>query len=234
MAKTEIPNCVPEEELNAHLHTIAHEMRHPLIAIQGFTSLLSEKYSDSLPEEGQEFLERITHNIKRAESLLSDISKLANAGVKEEAFEEICSRQLIETAVEGLHIQIREGNVEIDIQEDMPRILCDKQSMILVFINLIGNAIKYARNKSVPKISIGCLDDELFYKFFIKDNGIGFRSQDRNRVFILFNRLRNKRNVSGSGVGLAIVKKTIDDHDGLIKIHSEQNIGTSITLCLPI
>lgn len=233
MARSEIPNCVPQEELNAHLHTIAHEMRHPLIAIQGFTSLLSEKYSDSLPEEGQEFLERITHNIKRAESLLSDISKLANASVNEEAFEEICSRQLIETAVEGLHIQIREGNVEINIQEDMPRLLCDKESMILVFINLIGNAIKYARSKSVPKISIGCLDDELFFKFFIKDNGIGFRSQDRNRVFILFNRLRNKRNVSGSGVGLAIVKKIIIGHGGEIWVESRMNRGSTFFFTMP-
>jgi len=233
MTKTELPDCVPQEELNAHLHTIAHELRHPIIAIQGFTSLLSEKYSQTLPEEGQEFLERITHNIKRAESLLGDISKLANATVKEEAFEEISSEELVETAVESLHIQIRERDVQVEIQDALPVIFCDKESLILALINLIGNAIKYSRNKTVTRISIGCSDDELFYKFFIKDNGIGFRAKDRKRVFVLFNRLRNKRNVSGSGVGLAIVKKIIVGHGGEIWVESRMNRGSTFYFTLP-
>ena len=91
----------------------------------------------------------------------------------------------------------------------------------------------YSKNKIIARISIGCSDDELFYKFFIKDNGIGFRAQDRNRVFVLFNRLRNKRNVSGSGVGLAIVKKIIVGHGGEIWVESRMHRGSTFYFTLP-
>jgi signal transduction histidine kinase len=110
---------------------------------------------------------------------------------------------------------------------------CDKDAMILVFINLISNAIKYSRIRTSSRIAIGCFDDEFFYKFYIKDNGIGFRAKDRGRVFLLFSRLRNKRNVSGTGVGLAIVKKIVIGHGGEIWVESRMNQGSTFYFTLP-
>jgi signal transduction histidine kinase len=229
----EIESSTKKDDLSLYLHTIAHELKTPIIAIQGFAALLTEKYAEQLPHEGQTYLQRIDSNVKRAESLLQDIAKLAKISVDDTKFQKVGVDDIVRSAIDSLTFHLREKEIELTLQDTMPVLFCDPDAMSLVFTNLIGNAIKYSRPGRKSQIAIGYSDDELFYKFFIKDNGIGFRASDRNRIFVLFKRLKNKPDVGGSGVGLSIVKKIIESHGGEVWVVSRLNHGATFYFTLP-
>ena len=232
--KKELPGSEQtDEDLSVYLHTIAHELRNPLVSIQGFATLLREKYGESLPEEGQLFLERIVSNVQQAQSLLTDITQLAKVSFNESSFQTINAKALIHTALDSHWLQISQNKINVQIEQNLPVLFCDVKAMTMVFSNLIGNAIKYSRNRKDVNIKIGYLADEIFHKFYIRDNGVGFRAKDRNKVFLLFNRLRNKKNVGGTGLGLTIVKQIIEAHGGEIWVESRVNQGSTFYFTLP-
>lgn len=223
----------PPSDVNLYLHTIAHELRNPLVSIEGFASLLSEKYSEFLPSEGKHYLERISKNTSRLQSLLADITQLAKIIIDEKNFARISANDVIQAALDSHYIQLNERQLELRIQPNLPEVYCDSNAMILAFSNLIGNAIKYSREKPDGLIEIGYLDDELFHKFYVKDNGVGFPARDSSKVFLLFSRLRNKKDVSGSGLGLTIVKEIVEGHGGQIWAASRRNRGSTFYFTLP-
>lgn len=222
-----------QNDLNLYLHIIAHEIRSPFVSIQGYCSLLNDKFKGHLPEEGQEYLERISVNLKQVDSLLADITRWAKVSIEENEFEKVPTKELILAASESHIIHMRQKRVTLDIQPDLPELYCDRNSMILAFSNLIGNAVKYSRERVGGAIQIGYLGDEIFHKFFIKDNGVGFRASERSKVFVLFNRLFNKRNVTGSGLGLSIVKQIIEAHGGEVWVESRKSQGSTFFITLP-
>ncbi len=222
-----------KDDVNLYLHLIAHEIRSPLVSIQGYTSLLQEKYLENLPPDGRDYLMRIASNLERAETLLTDITQLAKVAIVESNFQKIAVKKLVETALEPHWFRIKKLQLKINVAEEMPELYCDVRAMNIVFSNIIGNAVKYSRDKRVGKIDIGYIGDEIFHKFFIKDDGVGFKASDRNKVFLLFSRLRNKKNVSGSGLGLSIVKQIIEGHGGEIWVESRKNRGSKFFFTLP-
>lgn len=218
---------------NEELHIIAHEIRNPLVSVRGYASLLQDRFGQELPAEGREYLARIETNLKRLDVLLTDITRLAKISIDEENFTLARTTELVEAALESHVIGLHQNNLELIVDPDLPELYCDANSMVVVFSNLIGNAIKYSREKKKGKIQIGYLDDEIFHKFFVKDEGVGFRASDRNKVFMLFSRLMNKRNVGGTGLGLTIVKQIIEGHGGEIWVESRQNHGATFYFTLP-
>lgn len=226
-------SLVKNDRLSLYLHIIAHEIRNPLVSVRGYSSLLQDKFGEQLPQEGKEYLARIEANLKRADVLLTDITKLAEIAVEEEHFTCVPAAELIESALESHTMHLHQKGLEMLVEPGLPELYCDKNSMVVVFSNLIGNAIKYSRERAKGKIQIGYLDDEIFHKFFIKDEGVGFRASDRNKVFMLFSRLKNKRNVGGTGLGLTIVKQIIQGHGGEIWVESRQNHGATFYFTLP-
>lgn len=222
-----------DDKLHQYLHTIAHELRTPFASIQGFVSLLEEKYMNILPEEGQTYLNRILANLSRVDSLLTDITKLAKISIDESRFERVSVQAIIDQALNSHLIQLHKSKIQLQLQPDLPELYCDVEAMVLVFSNLIGNAIKYSRNHTGGKIDIGCSDDEFFHKIFVRDNGIGFKFGDRNKVFRRFSRLPNKRNVSGWGLGLSIVKQIIEAHGGEVWVYSRRYRGSTFYFTMP-
>jgi signal transduction histidine kinase len=221
------------KEQNLLLHTIAHEIRNPLVSVRGFASLLFEEYGKILPNEGKKYIERILSNLKRVENLLSDLSELARISIDESEYERVAAQEMIATALDSLFYEIEQKNIAVIVQPNMPVLYCNSKALIQAITNLISNAIKYSRERSESKIEIGYLDDEIFHKFFVKDNGVGMRACDRNKVFQIFSRLRNKKGVSGSGLGLAIVKRIIEGHGGEIWVDSKRNKFATFYFTLP-
>jgi signal transduction histidine kinase len=207
------------ENLDVCLRTIAHELKHPLSAIHGFVALLGERYGHELPKEGKHYIDRINSNVRRAEDLLADIIRLARVQVSDMDFKKVPSRDLIDSAVETLSY--------------LPEVLCDPAAITIVFTNLISNAIKYSKRSTERRIEVGCRTDEIFYKFYIKDNGIGFKSGDRSHVFQLFGRLRTRREIEGTGLGLTIVKGIVEAHGGEIWVESRMHRGATFFFTLP-
>lgn len=234
-----VVNLVPDEihhqddRLNQYLHTIAHELRTPFVSIQGFASLLSEKYNDCLPNEARTYLNRIFTNLNRVDSLLTDITKLAKISIDENRFERVATQEIIDKALDSHVIELHHKKIEMRVQPHLPELYCDASAMVLVFSNLIGNAIKYSHEKRGGEIEIGYSDKEIFHKFFVWDNGVGFKAADRNKVFGLFNRLRNKRNVTGTGLGLSIVKQVVESHGGEVWVNSKKYKGAIFYFTLP-
>ncbi len=224
---------IKQSDLNLYLNIIAHEIRNPLVSVQGYASLLQDKFGRYLPEEGMEYLQRIVANLNRTEMLLADITRLARISINESGFVCTHARDLIEAALESHLFQLNNQNIELTIAPRLPTLYCDANCMILVFSNLIGNAIKYSRDARGGRIHIGYLGDEIFHKFFVQDNGVGFRRRDSHRVFRVFERLRNKKNVTGTGLGLSIVKQIIEGHGGEIWVESRKNRGATFYFTLP-
>ncbi len=227
------PTTKNDEKLNLYLHIIAHEIRSPLVSIQGYAHLLQEQLAGNVPRECSDYLRRIDANLKRADALLSDISRLARVAIDEDNFRKVGAHELVNQAVETHQIHIAKSGLELTVEEDLPDLYCDAAAMVTVFSNLIGNAIKYSRQKKGGKIEIGYLRDEIFHKFYIKDDGVGFQAKDSSKVFLLFRRLRNKKDVSGTGLGLCIVKQIIEGHGGEIWVESRKNRGATFFFTLP-
>ena len=225
-------NLIPDEihhqddRLNQYLHTIAHELRTPFVSIQGFASLLSEKYNGCLPDEARTYLDRIFTNLNRVDKLLTDITKLAKISIDENRFERVPTQTIIDKALDSHVIELHHKKIEMRVQPHLPELYCDASAMVLVFSNLIGNAIKYSHEKRGGEIEIGYSDKEIFHKFFVRDNGVGFKAADRNKVFGLFYRLRNKRNVTGTGLGLSICKELSTALEGDIGVETKPSIGS--------
>ncbi|MFQ5825517.1 MAG: ATP-binding protein [bacterium] len=221
-----------DQDLNVYLQTIVHELKSPLVSVQGFASLLFEEYGSNLPREGKRYLERIFFNLKKAEDMLSDLSEFAQVIIDEADFKMVAVDEIIEVAKEPFLFELKERRLRLVVHSNLPDIYCDANAMIQVFTNLISNAIKYSREDS-EVIEIGYACDEIFHKFFVKDYGIGISAKDRNKVFHFFSRLGNKKGVSGSGLGLAIVKRIIEGHGGEIWVDSKIYKGSTFYFTLP-
>lgn len=228
----EIKPANKSDELNLYLHIIVHELRNPLVSLAGYAHLISEKLKATTDDETIAYWERILVNLKQLDGLLSDISKLAKVSVRESDFDRVPSQEIVRAALDTFDLN-SQANLEIWVQPDLPTIYCDPKSMIQVFTNLISNAIKYGQTGKESRIEIGYIDNELFHKFYVKDNGVGIRLKDRDKVFRPFCRLEKKKSVSGSGLGLTIVKRIIEGHGGEIWLDSRLNHGVTIYFTLP-
>ncbi len=220
-------------EMNVYLNVIAHEIRNPLVSVQGYATLLQEKYGRTLPKEGLDYLDRIGSNLKRLDVLLADITRFARITIDEARFTKVPMADIVEAAVETHLFQLHQKKISLQIQSGLPELACDANCMVLVFSNLLGNAIKYSRESRHGLIEVGYLSDEIFHKFYVRDNGVGFRARDRKKVFQIFSRLRDKKDVGGSGLGLSIVKQIVEGHGGEVWVESRKNRGATFFFTLP-
>ena len=142
---------------------------------------------------------------------------------------------LIDSVVKRISFDIKEKNVEMIIQKEMPTIICDRIKIGEVFLNLINNGIKFSskNNNRNPKIEVGYEESQEFHKFWVKDNDIGIEEQYQEKIFGLFKRLHKASEYSGTGAGLSIVKKVIDDHGGKIWVKSKINEGAIFYFTIP-
>lgn len=139
---------------------------------------------------------------------------------------------LIEEVRSDLEFALREKNVRFEVQDTMPTITCNESQMKLVFRNLISNAIKF-NDKPVPEIAIGYVEGPRDYRFFVRDNGIGIEPQYFEKIFGIFQRLHRSEDYGGTGVGLTIVHKIIDLHQGRIWVESKAGEGTTFFFTIP-
>ncbi|MBN1351770.1 HAMP domain-containing histidine kinase [candidate division KSB1 bacterium] len=222
-----------DEELQNYLYTVSHELKTPIVAMKGFTSLLLQFHSDAFNDEATTYMDRINHNLHEMERLITDLLEYSKIQIVHENFEAASMHAIIETAIGELRYQISESAATISLDNELPVVRCQANHLVHVFKNLIGNSIKYSRNGIKPEIKIGYNGDEIFHKFYVKDNGVGISAIQRKNLFKLFIRLGNKKGVSGSGLGLAIVKRIIEAHGGEIWAQSQKNKGSIFFFTLP-
>ena len=238
------------EKINAELQSFAyvsgHDLQEPLRKIQTFSSWLLEKENQNLSENGKNYFVRMQGAAKRMQTLIDDLLAYSRANTSERIFVNVSLDEIIERVKTDLKEFILEKNAVIEIGQ-----LCDIHAVPFQFEqlinNLISNALKFSKPGVSPVIKINCekvagntlkiesaaSPDKLYSHISVSDNGIGFDSQYKNRIFEVFQRLHSKEEYAGTGIGLAIVKKIVENHKGFVNATGQINSGATFDIYIP-
>jgi light-regulated signal transduction histidine kinase (bacteriophytochrome) len=212
------------EELDTFSFTISHDLKNPLSTIKSYSQILSR--NGNLEPKAQQIMDRIIVGADRMNVMINEVLGYSRLGRSEMQLSKIEMRPIIDDLIRDLLIAYNSPDVKVTIG-DTPDIYGDPVMINQVFANLISNAIKYSIPSGNPEVSIKGDATETGVIYSINDNGIGIDIQYLPKVFELFNRMDNARDIEGSGVGLSIVKRIIDKHKGKIWVDSELKKGST-------
>ena len=218
-------------ELEQFAYVASHDLQEPLRMISAFAGLLERKIAHSLDKEGREYFFYLTDGAKRMQTLINDLLQFSRISTQARPYAKTDLNEVLTQTISDLQIQIEETHAKIT-HDPLPVILCDVIQYGRLFQNLIVNAIKYCKNE--PRIHITAVQEEHNWLISIRDNGIGIPSQFTGKIFGLFQRLHQRNEYSGTGIGLAICKKIIDRHGGRIWVESEKDRGSTFFFTHPM
>jgi PAS domain S-box-containing protein len=213
------------EELQQFAYVASHDLQEPLRMISSYTQLLGRRYGDRLDGDAQEFMAFIVDGAARMKQLIEDLLAYSRVGTRGKDFQEVDSGASLARALANLRAS-QESSGAVITHDAMPRVMADGAQLSQVFQNLIGNAIKF-RGEGPPQIHVGAETTGTVWAFTVKDDGIGLDTQYADRIFMMFQRLHNKAEYPGTGIGLAIVKKIVERHGGRIWVESEPGKGAT-------
>jgi len=221
-------------ELNSFVYTVSHDLKAPVVTLQGFSSILLSDYGDQLDDSGRMYIERIQKNSERMGMLINDLLELSRIGRVLGQEEMINVSDIISGIKDDLTSLLEEKGTKLVLRNGMPTVRCDRTRLHQVFTNLISNATKFmGDDNKEPIIEVGYGEENGHYEFYVKDNGIGIAKEYQDKIFQIFQRLDDVK-AEGTGVGLAIVKKIVNAHNGKIDIESSPDQGTTVRVLLPI
>ncbi|MFZ2071954.1 MAG: ATP-binding protein [Halobacteriota archaeon] len=220
------------EELERFVYTISHDLRSPLLTIQGFAIMLREDLEENEREKVEKDLMYIEKAATKMDTLLNTTLQLSRIGRVANPPEDVPFGEIVQEAVDQTAGQIKTSGVEISVADDFPTVHVDQMRIAEVLVNFITNSINYMGEQPHPKIDIGYRLDDGETVFFVRDNGIGIDKSQHEKVFELFYKL--DKSSRGTGLGLAIVKRIIKVHEGRIWIESEVGKGCTVCFTLPL
>lgn len=232
-------------ELASFNHIASHDLQEPLRKIQTFISRIAEKDHQVLSPASQEYFSRIQLSVKRMRNLINDLLLFSRAGKTEKIFKKADLNTLLENAQQELMSDIEEKKAVIR-SVNLPELYVIPFQIQQLFMNLISNSLKYSQPDVPPVINIECeIDDgpvnrtseekvRKYYKISVTDNGQGFEQEYAENIFTLFYRLHPKSESPGSGIGLSICKKIVENHNGFIFAFSKPGLGSTFTFFLPL
>ncbi|HIO27375.1 MAG TPA: GAF domain-containing protein, partial [Flavobacteriaceae bacterium] len=215
------------KELETFSYSVSHDLRAPLRGIDGYSRILINNYIDNLDEYGQNALKTILDSAKEMDLLIEDILSYAKVGQNNLNITTFSTKPFIENIISSQNVKNINKNTSVEVEEKLPNITGDKRMISQVFSNLISNAVKYSSKEENPKIKIGATSEGNQTIFYVKDNGVGFDPSFKTKIFDVFSRANTSKDFTGSGIGLATVKKVIDKHNGEIWAESQVNQGAS-------
>lgn len=218
-------------ELEAFAHTISHDLRAPLRAINNFTHLLAEDTKDVLPLRAKEYLERVLGAAGRMEELIEDLMRLSRVNGAELRRIDIDVSKMVSSIVAELQAQEPERHVDTVIRDGL-HATADPQLLRIALENLLGNAWKFTKNAEDARIEFDAADQSCGV-FYVRDNGAGFNSQYAKDLFVPFRRLHNASEFPGSGIGLSIVDRIIRRHGGCIEAEGSPGHGATFYFSIP-
>ncbi len=222
---------VSNTALQQFAYVASHDLQEPLRMVTGFLTQIERKYTDVLDEKGKQYINFAVDGAKRMRRLILELLEYSRAGEQEAKPEPIDTMALIDEIILLHSRQVEESGAEISYK-DLPIVSMQRAPLRQIFQNLISNSLKYHREDTTPVIEISCRAKESFYEFTVADNGIGIEPQYFEKIFIIFNRLHGKDEYAGTGMGLAITKKIIDNLGGNISVESD-NEGSRFTFTIP-
>ena len=205
-------------ELESYVYSISHDLKAPLVSLNGFSSVLKKEYESHLGEKGKHYLERIQANVALMDVLVMSLLELSRIGNVVGPIEEIDMEALLREIRDALSVRLEEAGAELVMQEPLPTVHADRVRFRQVFVNLIDNAVKFRSKERALRIEVGCRQENGFWRFHVADNGIGIAVHYHEQIFAPFRRLHSE--IEGVGIGLALVKKIVEHHGGRVWVES--------------
>src|SRR5213083_2828686 len=219
-------------ELEQFAYVASHDLQEPLRMVSSYTQLLMRRYGDKLDGDAKEFTAFIVDGATRMKQLIEDLLAYSRVGTRDKNFKPVDSESSLKRALTNLRAAIQDSGATVT-QDKLPTIHCDEVQLAQLFQNLIGNALKFRKPDVAPAVHVGAAEQGAEWEFMVRDNGIGIEPQYFERIFMVFQRLHDKGEYPGTGIGLAIVKKVVERHGGRIWVQSQPGAGTTFHFTMP-
>ncbi len=219
-------------ELEKFAYVAAHDLRGPLIGIGGYVQHLRRRLKDKLDPEDGRVLEQVLGQVARMEDLIHALLGYARVGTARLEVKRVDLNEIIHQVVSDLQAEI-EKSAALVTSDPLPTIWADGTQIRQLLQNLVSNGIKF-HGQELPRVHLSARKGEVDFLFSVRDNGIGIDSKDQDRIFEMFQRLHNNPKYPGSGIGLAISKKIVENHRGRIWVESELQKGTIFHFTIPV
>lgn len=213
------------QELNAFASMVSHDLKEPLRMVKGFMDLLDRKHSEQLDTKGKQYVQIARDSAIKMQDLISEMLNYARLGTDGSKIVKFNPEKIIDEILILHQAVIEEIKAKIII-DPLPEIKASKTGIKIIFQNLISNALKYIEKNQKVEIIISCKEDHHFWIFSVKDNGIGVKKEDQEKIFHLFARTEDSKKYSGTGLGLATCRKIVGQHLGEIYVNSKEKHGS--------
>ncbi len=220
-------------ELEQFAYVASHDLQEPLRAVSGYAQLLVDNYGDVLEGKGKDYAERTVDGAKRMQKLISDLLEYSRVSRQGKSFRPTHLVESVRSAMALLDASVKESGAVVEVSE-LPVVMADSGQMVRLLQNVIGNAIKY-RGEVIPRIEISAQrsDEAGFWMIRVKDNGIGIDPEHAERVFVIFQRLHNRNEYTGTGIGLAVCRRIVERHGGRMFVEPNAVSGSTFVFTLP-
>ncbi|WP_280477787.1 sensor histidine kinase [Nocardia asiatica] len=221
-------------ELEQFAYVASHDLQEPLRKVAAFCQLLEKRYGDQLDERGKQYIDFAVDGAKRMQVLINDLLTFSRVGRITDRNDPTDLGQTLDKALTNLSVAIEDTGALIHRPDQLPEILGDPTLLTMLWQNLIANAIKFREPDRTPEIEITCAqgEDGSGWLLSVSDNGIGIAPEFAEKVFVIFQRLHNREEYSGTGIGLAVCKKIVEYHGGRIWIDTDYTAGTRFCFTL--
>jgi PAS domain S-box-containing protein len=211
-------------ELEQFAYVASHDLQEPLRMVSSFTQLLAIRYKDKLDKDAREFINFAVDGAQRMQRLINDLLQYSRIKTRGKNLSVTNLNDVLDQTLHNLSIKIKEKKAVIT-SDTLPSVFADDGQMVQLFQNLIENGLKFC--EKTPKIHISSVEEDDYYRFSVKDNGIGIEPQYFDRIFQIFQRLHLRDEYGGTGIGLAICKRIAERHGGRIWVESKNGRGTT-------
>ncbi|MFV2177375.1 ATP-binding protein [Actinomadura sp. LOL_016] len=223
-------------ELEQFAYVASHDLQEPLRKVASFCQMIERRYGDQLDERGRQYIEFAVDGAKRMQALINDLLGFSRVGRMSSVEDSVDLNEIARLAVSNLDALIEDTGATVDVGE-LPSVPGDRTQLTQLFQNLAGNAIKFRREGVPPRVSITAERGDGAWEFRCTDNGIGIEPRYADRIFLIFQRLHQRDEYSGTGIGLALCKKIVEYHGGRIWLDTEErgddDPGTTFRWTLP-
>ncbi len=219
------------QELEQFAYVASHDLQEPLRMVASFTQLLEQKYKDKLDEQAKEYIYFAADGAQRMQGLIDDLLMFSRVGQKDVPYSTIDLNNVCGNIMKDLDILMKENKANIQI-EQLPILYANETQMTQLFLNLITNGIKYRSEKDpVVRVTSKELGND-YWQFSVSDNGIGIEEKYYDKLFVIFQRLHTRKEYKGTGIGLALCKKIVENNGGRIWLESKVDVGTTFYFTL--
>ena len=218
-------------DLEQFAYVASHDLQEPLRMVTNYVQLLARRYKGKLDPDADDFINFAVDGAIRMWRLINDLLTYSRVGTQNKGLKSTDCETVLKHSLDNLKIAIEENEAVIT-HDSLPTVMGDHLQLGQLFQNLIGNAIKF-RGKESPRIHISASRNGREWTFSVRDNGIGIAPEYVERIFVIFQRLHNREEYPGTGIGLAVCKRIVERHGGRIWAESEKGKGTTFYFTLP-